>query len=285
MARVRRRRLFPWLAVLAVALTAAPPWGVEAQRRGDGQDAVGRLVDALGSARNFKVRVHAATLLARLKDPRSLPALVWAAGQDPHPVVRATAVRLLAKVARGDLAAAQQARPAIGRALSDREAIVRRQASASLAELDRSFPTAPRPVARAPGGATVVAVGSVGDRTGRAPRALRERMRSQMVALLQREPRIQLAAVTAPGVAFLIDGTIARLSVGPSARDVEAVCAVEMVVSRPPRGIVTVASGEAIVQRPRTQYHPSFAESMQAEALDNAVKSAHESLAQFLKGQ
>jgi hypothetical protein len=106
-----------------------------------------------------------------------------------------------------------------------------------------------------------------------------------MLSLLEHEPRIQVVAMTAPGVAFLIDGTIARLHVGPSAQALEAICAVELVVSRPPHGIVTVASGEATVQRPRTRYHPVLADRMQEDALDNAVKSAHESLVQFLRAQ
>jgi HEAT repeat protein len=272
MASVARRRVLPWLGALAL------PW------RADGADAVGRLIETLGSARNFKVRAHAATLLARLKDPRSLLALMEAAAADPHPAVRAVAVRLCGRMARGDVAAAQKVRPAIARGLSDRDPAVRRQATAALADLERSFPSAPaRPAPRS--AITVVAVGTVGDRTGRAPRAVRERMRALMVSFLEHEPRIQVAAMTAPGVAFLIDGTIARLQVGQSGPALEALCAVELVVSRPPRGIVTVASGEATVQRPRAQFHPAAAERLQEDALENAVRSAHESLAQFLRAQ
>jgi HEAT repeat protein len=273
MASVPRRRVLPWLGVLAL------PWRV------DGADAVGRLIETLGSARNFKLRAHAATLLARLKDQRSLPALMKAAAADPHPAVRAVAVRLCGRMARGDVAAAQKVRPAIARGLGDRDPAVRRQATAALADLERSFPSsvAARPPARS--ATTLVAVGTVGDRTGRAPRAVRERMRALMVSFLEHEPRIQVAAMTAPGVAFLIDGTIARLQVGQSGAALEALCAVELVVSRPPRGIVTVASGEATVQRPRAQFHPVAAERLQEDALENAVRSAHESLAQFLRAQ
>jgi hypothetical protein len=279
MAWVRRRRL-----LLGLVAVGAGPWFSGTVQAAD---AAARLIDALTGARNFKVRAHAATLLARVKDRRTLPALMRAALEDPHPAVRATSVRLLARVARGDTAAAQQARPVIGRAMGDREAVVRRQATASLADLERSFPAAPPPraVARGPRGPTVVAVGSIGDRTGRAPRAIRERMRALMLALLEREPRIQVAAMTAPQVTFLVDGTIARLQVGPSGGDLESVCAVELVVSRPPRGIITVASGEAIVQHRRAQIRPGVVERMEEEALENAVRSAHESLAQFLKAQ
>jgi hypothetical protein len=274
MGSVARRRALSWLGAVAVSALA---WA-------EGADAVGRVIDSLMSARNFKVRAHAATVLARLKDPRVIPALMEASGDDPHPAVRAAAVRLLARVTRNDVAAAQSVRRAIGRGMSDRDPSVRRQAGAALAELDRAFPAAPpRPPVRSAG--IVVAVGTVGDRTGHASRALRERLRGQMVALLQHEPRIQIAAMNAPGVGFIVDGNLARLQVGPSGAGLEAVCAIQLVVSRPPHGIVTVASGEATVQLPRARYHQATADRMEEEALDGAVKSAHDSLVQFLRAQ
>jgi hypothetical protein len=129
-----------------------------------------------------------------------------------------------------------------------------------------------------------VAIGVIGDRTGRASAALRERMRAEMRALLSRQSRIQLSDGTA-GVTFLVDGTISRLSLSQGGPDVEATCAVELVVSRPPRGIVTVASGEAIVQKPRAHYRAILRDKMEVEAMENAVRSAHENLATFLEGQ
>jgi hypothetical protein len=65
----------------------------------------------------------------------------------------------------------------------------------------------------------------------------------------------------------------------------EAICAIELVVSRPPHGIVTVASGEATVEIPHARYHQQTADRMQDEALEGAVRSAHESLVQFLRAQ
>src|SRR5262245_37480665 len=129
MAWVRRRRVLPWLGLLAVG--AGARWWRPATAQA--ADTAGRLLDALTGARNFKVRAHAATLLARVKDRRTLPALMRAAQEDPHPAVRANAVRMLARVARGDAAAAHQARPVLQRAAGDRESVVRRQAASSLA--------------------------------------------------------------------------------------------------------------------------------------------------------
>lgn|SRR6185436_8363078 len=273
---MRRRGLLCLLRGLVVAGAGWFPW-----RLLMAADAVARLVDALYGARSFKVRVQAAVLLARLRDPRASEALSRASASDPVPIVRAVALRHLAKSALADKAALQTARQALNRGLADPEASVRRQAATSLAELDR----AAGPRARAqPRGPTTVAVGAIGDRTGRASRALRERMRAEMRALLGRQASIQLIDSTST-VSFLVDGTISRLSLEQGGRDVEAVCAVELVVSRPPRGIVTVATGEAIVQKPRRQYQPLLRDHMEIEAMENAVRSAHENLARFLESQ
>jgi hypothetical protein len=245
-------------------------------------DQVARLVDALDGARSFKVRVQAAVLLARMRDPRAVEALSRASAADPVPIVRAVALRQLAKSALADRAPLLTARQALNRAMGDAEAMVRRAATSSLAELDRAGRGSGRPPPRS--GPTTVAVGSIGDRTGRASAALRERMRVEMRTLLSRQSRIQLIDGTS-GVSFLVDGTISRLALNQGGPDVEAVCAVELVVSRPPRGIVTVASGEAIVQKPRSHYQAVLRDKMEQEAMENAVRSAHENLARFLEGQ
>jgi hypothetical protein len=230
------------------------------------------------------VRIQAAVLLARLKDPRALQALGHAATDDAHPTVRVTAIKLLVKqTAGGDAMDAQAARLALLRASQDRDPQVRRAASAALGQMGRSRPSASRAAAaQAPRGATVVAVGHMGDRTGKAPRALRDRMRDEIRTLLAREPRIQVAETAGPGVTYLVDGTIAKLELSTGGPDVQAVCGIELVVSRPPRGIITVASGEAAVQKPKVQFRPQMGPQMQEEALHHAVGSAHENLARFL---
>jgi hypothetical protein len=247
-------------------------------------DQVARLIDALEGARSFKVRVQAAVLLARLRDPRAVEALIRASASDSVAIVRAVALRQLVKSALADRAPLAAARQAARRALGDSEAMVRRQAVASTAELDRSGSGRPATRPQPRSGPTTVGLGVIGDRTGRASPALRERMRAEMRSLLSRQSGIQLLDGTA-GVSFLVDGTISRLTLSQGGADVEATCAVELVVSRPPRGIVTVASGEAIVQKPRSHYHPVLRDKMEQEAMENAVRSAHENLARFLEGQ
>jgi len=281
---MRRRRLLCLLRGLAAGAAASlwspsPSWA----------DTVSRLAEALNGARSYKVRVQAATLLGRMRDPRAIEALSRAAASDPHTTVRVVALKLLGRGALAGRIPFQLVRQILNRSLKDPDAPVRRQAVAWLAELDRGVPdtglaasTSARSQPRT--GAVTVAVGSIGDRTGRASRALREQMRAQMRVLLSRVPRVQLSESSA-GVSFLIDGTISKLTLSTGGPDVEAVCAVEMVVSRPPRGIVTVASGEAMVQKPRSHYQPALRDRMEAEAMEHALRSAHDNLARFLEGQ
>jgi hypothetical protein len=273
-----RRRRWLWLA-RGLAVAASLFLFCPSSRA----DAVAKLVDALNGARSYKVRIQAAALLGRLRDARAGQALVRSAASDSSPLVREIAVKLIAHSPAGERLPAGSVRQALKQALSDDDSGVRRQAAASLAELQRSAGAhAARPVRTGP---IVVAVGSVGDRTGRASRALRERMRAQMRGLLQRQSGLQLAELGAGDVVFLVDGSISKLTMSLGGPDVEAACAVDLVVSRPPRGIVTVASGEAIVQKPRRYYQPVLRERMEEEAMDNAVRGAHETLAQFLATQ
>lgn len=284
---MRRRRTLRVVGALLVVASAAIAFGAEAApssftRLSRSPEAVGRLVDALGTGRSYKVRIQAAALLGRLKDPRAYQALARAAGSDGHPMVRAFVVRTLARNPGGDVVSGQQARLAIGRAMADRDPTVRRQAALSMADLERRLSAG----ASARRGPTTVAVGQMGDRTGRASRAFRDRMRDELRALLAREAKIQLAeSPAADGVNFMVDGTISKLSLETTGPNVEATCAVQLVVSKPPRGIVTIASGEAVVQKPTRYFRPTMRARMEADALDNAVKSAHETLSRFLAAQ
>jgi hypothetical protein len=254
-------------------------------------DEVSSLVGALAGASSFKVRLDAAGVLARLKDPRVLPALAHAASADESPVVRVVALRLLAKNPGGD-ATVERARSAIRRGLNDPRTEVRAQAARSLAELmafadDSPAPPAPPPPPRerpasAGHGALLITVRSMGDKTGRARPEMRERMKSEVIGNLRRERNVAVADPAAVEVGYIVDGSIARLEQRAHAGDVETVCAVELILSRPARGIVLVASGEAAVQKPRSQVRAASKEPLEMEAIDYAVKSAHENLARYL---
>jgi hypothetical protein len=256
-------------------------------RRSWAADEVGRLVDVLDDARSFKVRVQAVTVLARLRDPRIAPALGRAANGDRHPYVRLYALRTLVKLTRDD-PRNSRTRAVLERAQRDRRSEVRREAGRLLADLDRATraPAAPPAPAIGP---VVVAVGSMADQTGRARPQLRAQMREAVISNLRgmRELSLVTSLSLDPTARpnYVVDGSIARLTHGPAGMDVQTACAVQLVISRPPRGIVMVATGEAAVLRPRVYFRPTMRDSMETEALQHAVASAHENLARFLSNR
>jgi hypothetical protein len=268
-------------ALVAWALGGAP---VEAA------DQVAKLMETLAGSASFKIRLQAAAVLAKLKDPRVAGAIARTATQDPSPLVRAFAARLLGKNPGGDVTA-ERARIGVARALRDPDPRVRTAAAAAMAELTRSQPraagsagVAATPSARRGAAARriTIAVRDMGDVTGRAPALLKQRMRAAMLTRLGREPGVNVSAPEAPDVSYVVDGAIRRIDFTNRGEDVETLCAVELIVSRPPRGIVLVAQGEAAVQRPRRLFKPEQRPGLEGEALEHAVQSAHENLARFL---
>jgi hypothetical protein len=270
-------------ALVAWALGGAP---VEAA------DQVAKLMETLAGSTSFKIRLQAAAVLAKLKDPRVAGAIARTATQDPSPLVRAFAARLLGKNPGGDVTA-ERARIGVARALRDPDPRVRTAAAAAMAELTRSQPRAaaagsaevaatPSALRGAAARRITVAVRDMGDVTGRAPALLKQRMRAAMLTRLGREPGVNVSAPEAPDVSYVVDGAIRKIDFTNRGEDVETLCAVELIVSRPPRGIVLVAQGEAAVQRPRRLFKPEQRSGLEAEALEHAVQSAHENLAHFL---
>lgn len=249
-------------------------------------DAVARLADNLVTGHSYKVRLQAAALLAGTRDARALAALGRAAEADPEPLVRSFVVELLAKNPGGDPGGVQ-ARAVLLRARSDESMLVRRRATAALAALDSLTASGGHravSLRRGPG-PMAVAVGNMGDRTGLATAAFRARMRVAVISQLQREPNVRVADVSDQGLAYVVDGTIRKLELASGRDDVETTCAVELVISQPPRGLVLVASGEATVQKPKAQFRAQQRPLLEAEALEHAVKSAHENLSRFLANQ
>jgi hypothetical protein len=249
-------------------------------------DDIAKVIENLRSGRSFKVRIQAATVLARLRDRRVVPELGRAAVNDRLPTVRTYVLRLLASAPGGE-ADDEGARTAIKRALGDRRAEVRLQAQRALAELDRRRASVAAPTATAPkpGQGVVVVVRSLGDRTGRAGPAVKSAMRAALLSSLGRTRGVRIAETADPSVNYAIDGAIAKLSLVTNGGDIESTCGVELVVSRPPRGIVLIASGEATVIEPRASFRPDRRGSMENDAVEHAVRSAHENLERFFATQ
>src|SRR5205085_273160 len=127
-------------------------------------------------------------------------------------------------------------------------------------------------------------VGTMGDKSGHASTVLRDRMRSYVVSQLHETSYVTLQGSAARARGFIIDGAIKSLSVHPSGSFVEATCEVELLISiYPTHSIVMMTSGEASVQEGKMQFRPQHEQSMEIDALENAVKGAHQNLLQFLE--
>lgn len=233
--------------------------------------------DALSHDRSFKVRVEAALVLGRLRQTRSVPALIGAL-KDANPSVRASAAQALGHIG------SPIAKDALAKSLSDPAPLVRRNAGEALRELgagaDADTPPAPmpgRPAIRArPGKKLSFEVKAMGDQTKRAGEALRSHMRDFMLAQLR--PYGDVSPPVNQGM-YAVDGVIKNLATNTRNGDVEVSCAVQLVLSRQPGGgVFLLTTGEATVQRPKRQYKPQQKNSMEVEALESALRSASEDL-------
>ena len=182
------------------------------------------------------------------------------------------------------------ARVALAKALHDPVDSVRRSAKNALAALDAALRASVRqhvsamPPARA-SGRIKIAVGQVADRSGHATGALRQRARLELINQLTAQPRVQVTDHIESDVGFVVDGSIRKLTLLSLRADVEATCVIELILSRPERGLMMVASGEASVQKARGHFRPQHRAALQEDAVANAVRSAHDNLASFLAKQ
>jgi hypothetical protein len=250
------------MGLLAVGGAATLAWAARPERWAR-PDPIPRLLAAIARGRSYKVRVHAAAVLARFDDPRATAALATAATRDRSASVRLVVVRLLGRRRRGALK--EPILEALEQAKKDPHPGVRAAARQALlgTAAGRTPPSEGPASTRASAGELVVAVGPMGDRTGRASAAVRERMRQEVARNLAALPRVRIAAPEAPGLGFVVDGAISKLELKTTSGEAESTCAVSLVVSRPPRGILLVASGEASVMRPLARLRPAAREQMQ----------------------
>jgi hypothetical protein len=244
--------------------------------------------DALAHDRSYKVRVDAALVLGRLRQTRSIPALIGAL-RDPNPAVRANAARSLGRIG------SPIARDAVAKSLVDPAPIVRQAAKEAMAQLGGSGDgpggdvTPPAAVAGSPairprpGKKLSFEVKQMGDQSQRAGIALRSHMRDFILAQLR--PFGNVDPLPNEGM-YAVDGVIKDLSSSARGADVEVNCAVQLVVSRQPGGgVFLLTSGEATVQRPKRQFKPQQKPGMELEALVSALRSASEDLLKQISRQ
>ncbi len=237
--------------------------------------------ESLRHDRSYKMRVEAALILGRLRQTRSVPALVGGL-RDPEAAVRAASAESLGRI--GSLIP----RDALVAALHDREPSVRRSARTALRRLGSADDGAPL----APGEPGIRArtaprpsfeVNAVGDPQRRAGPVLRSHMRDFLIDQLRPYGDVQPPAHAGT---YAVDGVIKTLAVETQGRDVEVSCAVELIISRQPQGgIFMTTSGTATVQRPKRQWRAEFRPSAELEALEAAVRGASEDLGTRLSGR
>jgi HEAT repeats len=232
--------------------------------------------DALSHDRSYKVRVDAALVLGRLRQTRSIPALIGGL-KDPNPAVRASAAQSLGRIG------SPIAKDALTKVLADPAPLVRRSAKEAMAALGADVdetPPAPAPGAPAirphAGRKLSFEVKSMGDQSNHAGPALRSHMRDFMLAQLR--PFGDVSPPENQGM-YAVDGVIKELATSTRGAEVEVSCAVQLVLSRQPGGgVFLLTSGEATVQKPRRQWKPNQKSTMELEALENALRSASEDL-------
>ena len=220
---------------------------------------------------SYKVRVEAALILGKLRQQRSVPALI-AAARDSNPAVRASSVRALG------LIGAPAGRDTVVAALHDPVPTVHhmaRDALRGLGGIDDSTPRQPgEPGIRRRSGRPPLSieVKPVDDPAQQAGPVLRSHMRDFLVEQLRPLGDVSLAEGQAT---YAVGGVIKNLSIARGGADVEVICAVQLVVMRQPgNALFLMTSGEARVQKPKRQWRPQLLASMELAAVEGAVRGA-----------
>jgi len=256
----------PLVALLCLLSIAAAPARAQEPRIDD-------VEESLVHDPSYKVRVEAALILGKLREQRSVPALM-AALKDGHPAVRATSARSLGMIG------APIAREALTAALHDPVQAVRHMAREALRGLGGVDDSAPHEageasIRRRSAPRLSFEVRPVGDPRNQAGPVLRSHMRDFLVQQLR-----PIGEVSEDGRAnYAIGGIIKNLYVARGGQDVEVICAVQLVVMRQPgNALFLMTFGEAHVQKPKRQFRPHLQASMELEAVEGAVRGASEDL-------
>jgi hypothetical protein len=277
--RVARRL---WIgAVLSALLGLASPARA---------DSVDDAVQMLTRDPAWRVRLQAVLVLGKLNDPRALPALTRALS-DPQETVRGVAVQVLsdmnARVALSD----------IKRLSADKSEFVREKVTQALARLEPPPPAPPSPAQPPaqpspaqpslaalplPKGATHIEVGVVSAKATGAPADLPARLRELMSRELQRTPGLSLNGPPTSG--YIVDANITSVGKRSGDKFVEVSCEVSYIVGRlPSKGMLMMTSGAAAVQLPKATFRREFEAGAQRDALEGAMRGAHENLLAFLR--
>jgi len=275
-----RRSPVTWRVVIAAVTLVC------AVARADRIDDLSRSLE--GDA-DEKARIAAAVALGRLADTRGVPALVHALGD------RSTVVRGVAATALGHIGD-PRAIPALERALGDDNASVRariRDALGALRAKQGKAPpddkvgqkVAPKESPRHASKAKVyIQVKPMANKAARGPKDLGDKMRGFVEAELGRSADVTLDAgsVNQRMSQLVVDGAITELDRSASGHYVEVSCQVKLTISTPDGRIVSMVTGGAKVSEPRSHYKPAMDKGLQVDALQNAVRGAHQNMVAWL---
>jgi hypothetical protein len=162
----------------------------------------------------------------------------------------------------------------------DRAGVVREHARAALAKLR----TAESPRSHSHSDAVHISIGGVGAKPKHVSPELTRRLREFLVREFSQTPGVTLDGKPVSG--FLIDSSITALNRRTTRDWVEINCEISVVVGRlPSKAMVMMTSGGATVQQPKGELSPERALGLEADALEGAVKGAHENLLAYLRAQ
>lgn len=235
-------------------------------------DRIDDLAHTLESDPSWRVRLQAVAVMGKLGDARAVPALIRALN-DPNETVRGLSAQVL-----GDLGGAS-ALSALERSRHDGSAFVRDKVSAALVKLQ------PSKMAAAAPGAMHIEVGSVGLKAKNAPPEMKDQLRTMIERELAHTAGVTMAGPPVSG--FRIDGSITNLSRKTTDHFDEISCEVSLIIGKlPDKAMVMMTSGGATVQAPRASgLNKAQLASLERDALEGAVKGAHENVLTFLRTQ
>ena len=200
---------------------------------------------------SWKVRLQAAAILARSNEPRAVPILT--------------------------------------RLLRDDQAVIRRFAAEALEKIATATAPTTTPETTTvkstlrPGGVHI-AIGGIGAKPKNVSPAMTQRLRMLLLREFSQTPGLTIDGTPVSG--FLIDSSITALSRKTTRDWVEISCEISVIVGRlPSKAMVMMTSGGATVQESKTNFHDDREPIMEADALEGAVKGAHENLLSYLRKQ
>ena len=263
-------------------------------------DRIDDLSRTLEQEKDEKARIAAAVGLGRLADARAVPALVRAL-RDSSAVVRGVAASALGRI--GDTRAV----PGLERLKNDTSDVVRTRAKEALGlirekearlsgggrTVDTSY-VAPRerPLLKAPDEPAptphlFVTVKSITNKAENGGKPFADKMRDYLVTELKGSPEITMDDALAGGVTsrFVIDGAITSMTKTTNARFVELRCEVQISISNSRGKILSIVTGGATLSVPRASWRDSAEKNLWPQAIENAVRGAHQNLVAYMTRQ